>query len=222
MAADILCYQTTHVPVGSDQKQHIELAHDIATRFNIEHAKEEFFSSSRTCFMSSGTRVMSLRDGNNKMSKSDPSDYSRINLTDTDEMIIKKFKKAKTDAGDMPQSTDDFEDRPDIKNLYNLYSALTNKPLDDIIQHFSDKNFSALKTELADITVEVVKPFRLEIEKTLAETDYIDTILKEGALKARHIAEPILRKTYDIMGFYNLMAEEKKELFYVLWMAVLK
>lgn len=201
MAADILCYQATHIPVGSDQKQHIELARDIAIRFNLEHAQHDFFPLPEPVFMAAGTRVMSLRDGSSKMSKSDPSDNSRINLTDSDEDIAKKFKKAKTDAGEMPQSIDGFEERPDVKNLYQLYAALTDQSIDTVLQHFSSKNFSSLKTELADVTIETVRPFRIEIEKTLAETDYIDSILKEGAQKARDIAQPILRKTYDIMGF---------------------
>lgn len=201
MAADILCYHATHVPVGADQKQHIELARDIAVKFNLDHAKANFFPLPEPVFMHQATRIMSLRDGTQKMSKSDPSDYARINLTDSDDVISSKFRKAKTDAGDMPQSEHDLDNRPEIRNLYTIYGALTDKTLLETITHFADKNFSSLKTELADIAIAVIRPFRLEIEKTLADTHYIDTILKQGGQQAQEIAQPILRQTYDIMGF---------------------
>ena len=201
MAADILCYHATHVPVGADQKQHIELARDIAVKFNLDHAKSDFFPLPEPVFMSQATRIMSLRDGTQKMSKSDPSDYARINLTDNDDIIRAKLRKAKTDAEAMPQNEQELENRPEIRNLYTIYSALTDKSLLETIIYFADKNFSSLKNELAEVAIAVIRPFRLEIEKTLADTDYIDTILKEGGQRAQAIAQPIVRQTYDIMGF---------------------
>ncbi|MEM6603441.1 MAG: tryptophan--tRNA ligase [Pseudomonadota bacterium] len=201
MAADILCYKATHVPVGADQKQHLELARDIATRFNLEHAGYDFFPLPEPLIGETAMRIMSLRDGTKKMSKSDPSDYARIHLTDSDEDIIKKFKKAKTDGGEMPATIEELEERPEIKNLLTLHAAMTNGTLAKSLTEFKSQNFSTLKSTLADITIEVVRPFRIEMTKVLEDTDYIDTILQEGAMKARAIASPIVKDVYDIMGF---------------------
>lgn len=201
MAADILCYHATHIPVGADQKQHIELARDIAVRFNLENAKHDFFPLPEPVFMDNATRVMSLRDGTQKMSKSDPSDYSRIHLSDSNDEIALKFRKAKTDAGDMPVTTEDMLDRPEIKNLFTLYSALTNTSIEESLQNFQGKQFSSLKSELADATIAVVSPIRNEMEKLLSDEKHLENILKDGARKASDIARPIVREVYDIVGF---------------------
>ena len=200
MAADILTYGATHIPVGDDQKQHIELARDIVMRFNLEHAKSEFFPLPEPVFQTNALRIMSLRDGSQKMSKSDPSDYSRINLTDSNDDIIKKFKKAKTDADPMPQHPDDFEGRPEVKNLYGLYAALANISIDESLEYFKDKNFSGLKSSLADVTISAIAPIRDEISRIMDDKDYIHKVLADGAGRARKIADPIVKQTYEIMG----------------------
>jgi len=201
MAADILCYQATHVPVGDDQKQHLELARDIAVRFNLEHAKADFFPLPEPVFMKTATRVMSLRDGTQKMSKSDVSDYSRINLTDDDDTIALKYRKAKTDAGDMPAVLDDLKDRPDVKNLFTLYSALQDISLQQAVDEFQGKNFSALKTAVADSTIAVIAPIRDKMNHLLQDKQYLNHILHQGAARANHISQSVLRDVYDIMGF---------------------
>ncbi len=201
MAADILLYKATHVPVGDDQRQHLELARDIAIRFNLEHAKENFFPEPETITPPMAARIMSLRDGTAKMSKSDPSDMSRINLTDDNDTIIKKFRKAKTDIGAMPCTLSDLETRPEIKNLYTIYAVLSTISLSDTVNMFMDKNFSTLKESLADVTCQTITPIRQEMKKLLSDTHYIDTILNKNALKAREIASPILSDVYKIMGF---------------------
>lgn len=201
MAADILCYKATHVPVGEDQKQHLELARDIAVRFNLEHAKSDFFPLPEPVTPKETARVMSLRDGNAKMSKSDPSDNARINLNDEDDVIAQKIKKAKTDGGLPPATLEDLESRAEIHNLYKIYAALTEKPVETVIDGFADKNFSAFKTALTEILVETVRPFRAEMGKVLTDTQYIDDILTRGAEKARAIADPIVSDVYEIFGF---------------------
>ncbi len=201
MAADILLYKTTHVPVGEDQRQHIELARDIAIRFNLEHAKSDFFPEPETVMPPMAARVMSLRDGTAKMSKSDPSDMSRINLTDDSDTIVKKFRKAKTDMLDMPQSVTDLENRPEIKNLYTIFAVLSNISIDKAVDSFVDKNFSALKEALAEVTCQAISPIRDEMARMLIDTDFIDKILYQNAQKARAIAQPILKDVYEIMGF---------------------
>ena len=201
MAADILLYKATHVPVGDDQRQHLELARDIAIRFNQEHAKSNFFPEPETMIPPIAARIMSLRDGTAKMSKSDPSDMSRINMTDDNDMIAKKFRKAKTDADDMPQTLDSINDRPEVKNLYTIYSVLANISLKETVDFFATKDFKALKQELADVTCAVIAPIRDNTQKMLSDITYIDAILNNNADKARMIAKPILQEVHDIMGF---------------------
>ena len=201
MAADILLYKSPHVPVGDDQRQHLELARDIAIRFNLEHAKENFFPEPETMLPPIAARIMSLRDGTTKMSKSDPSDMSRINLTDDNDTIIKKFRKAKTDLDGMPQTITELDNRPEIKNLYTIYAVLAKTSLTDVVDKFIDKNFSTLKETLGDITCQTLSPIRTEMTKLLQDTHYIDDILEKNAQKARNIASPILKDVYKIMGF---------------------
>jgi len=201
MAADILLYKATHVPVGEDQKQHLELARDIAIRFNLEHAKTNFFPEPETIVPPIAARIMSLRDGTAKMSKSDPSDMSRINMCDDNDLIVKKFRKAKTDMLPMPHTLDALTDRPEVKNLYTIYAVLANISFDEVIDLFADKDFKTFKETLAEIACSVVAPIRDETNKMLQDTDYIDHILSVGADKARQIAAPILADIYKIMGF---------------------
>ncbi|MFT6071605.1 MAG: tryptophanyl-tRNA synthetase [Alphaproteobacteria bacterium] len=201
MAADILLYKTTHVPVGDDQRQHLELARDIAIRFNQEHAKANFFPEPETMIPPIAARIMSLRDGTAKMSKSDPSDMSRINMTDDNDMIAKKFRKAKTDADDMPKTLDSINDRHEVKNLYTIYSVLANISLEATVEFFATKDFKALKQELADVTCAVIAPIRDNTKKMLTDVTYIDAILNKNADKARMIAKPVLQEVHDIMGF---------------------
>jgi tryptophanyl-tRNA synthetase len=201
MAADILLYKTTHVPVGDDQKQHLELSRDIAIRFNLEHAKYNFFPEPETMIPPIAARIMSLRDGTAKMSKSDPSDMSRINMTDDNDTIIKKFRKAKTDLEGMPQTVSELDNRLEIKNLYTIYAVLTGLDLLAVVDKFVDKNFSTLKESLGEITCSTLSPIRLEISKLLNDASYIDMILSKNAARARQIAQPVLKEVYDIMGF---------------------
>lgn len=201
MAADILLYKTTHVPVGDDQKQHIELARDIAIKFNQDYAQADFFPEPEPMIPPVAARIMSLRDGTAKMSKSDPSDMSRINLTDDNDLILKKIRKAKTDMEPIPQSVDDLEGRPEIKNLYTIFASVTNKPISDIISEFSSKDFATVKVSLAEAVCDMLSPIRSEMTKLLDNTDYIDDILNQNAFKAREIASPILSQVHQIMGF---------------------
>ena len=201
MAADILLYKATHVPVGDDQKQHLELARDIAIRFNLEHAKENFFPEPETLIPPLAARIMSLRDGTAKMSKSDPSDMSRINMTDDNDIISKKFRKAKTDLEGMPCNITELDTRPEIKNLYTIYAVLSNISLSEVVDKFVDKNFNSLKEALAEITCQTISPIRDEMKKILTDTTYIDSILVKNAQKAREIASPVIADIYKIMGF---------------------
>ncbi len=201
MAADILLYKATHVPVGDDQRQHLELARDIAIRFNLEHARYNFFPEPETMIPPIAARIMSLRDGTAKMSKSDPSDMSRINMTDDNDTIIKKFRKAKTDLEGMPQTITELDTRPEIKNLYTIYAVLSNISIAEAVDKFVDKNFSTLKESLGDITIQTISPIRDEVAKLLTDTAYIDNILNKNAQKARNIASPVITDVYKIMGF---------------------
>jgi tryptophanyl-tRNA synthetase len=201
MAADILLYKATHVPVGDDQKQHLELARDIAIRFNLEHAKTTFFPEPEPMIPPIAARIMSLRDGTIKMSKSDPSDMSRINMTDSNDDILKKFRKAKTDADAMPTSLQELEKRPEIKNLYTIYAVFSNSTLQETLLFFINKDFKTLKEALAEVTCTAIAPIRDETQKMLNDTHYIDTILTQGAERARNIASVTLNDVNKIMGF---------------------
>lgn len=202
MAADILLYKATHVPVGEDQKQHIELAREIVGTFT--HRYGELFPMPEPIILAEGARIMSLRDGASKMSKSAESDLSRINLTDDADLIVQKFKKAKTDAGAVPSSPDEWEDRPEARNLLMIYSVLSDEPMKDVFARFGGAQFSALKTALADLAVDKLAPITTEMNRLMAHPDEIDAILKKGAEKAQAIAAPVLKDVQDAMGFIRL------------------
>jgi tryptophanyl-tRNA synthetase len=206
MAADILLYKATHVPVGDDQKQHIELARDIASSFNNMFSldnENNFFSLPEPQIFGPATRVMSLRDGTKKMSKSDPSDASRINLTDTKEEISNKIKKAKTDSNPLPETVDELKKRPEAFNLLNIYSSLSNQTLDKTVKNFVGQGFSHFKPKLIELAVENLNPISSEMRYLLKDTKAIDKILKNGEIKARQIAEPVLRDVKSLIGFIN-------------------
>ncbi len=199
MAADILVYHATHVPVGEDQKQHLELTRDIAEKFNHDY-KVDWFPITEPVIEGAATRVMSLRDGTKKMSKSDPSDMSRINLTDDADMIAKKIRKAKTDPEPLPDSVDGLEDRPEARNLVNIYAGLSGRTPDDVINEFAGAQFGQFKPKLADLAVSVLSPINAEMNRLMADVAEIDRILGDGADRAAAIANPILERTFDIIG----------------------
>lgn len=206
MAADILLYKATHVPVGDDQKQHIELARDIASSFNNMFTldnENNFFSLPEPQIFGPATRVMSLRDGTKKMSKSDPSDASRINLTDTKEEISSKIKKAKTDPNPLPETVDELKKRPEAFNLLNIYSSLSNQTLDKTVENFVGQGFSHFKPKLIELAVENLNPISSEMRYLLKDTKAIDKILKTGEIKARQIAEPVLQDVKSLVGLIN-------------------
>ena len=200
MAADILAYLATHVPVGDDQKQHLELSRDIAQKFNNDF-DVEFFPQPEPLIYGSATRVMSLRDGNKKMSKSDPSDFSRILLTDDDDTISTKIKKAKSDSELIPSSKDDLQNKPECLNLINILSATTNQSVDQVLGNYSGKEYSSLKKDLADSLIQVISPIRSEINNLLNNRDELNVILADGTEKAAAIANPIIEEVYKIVGF---------------------
>lgn len=202
MAADILLYQATHVPVGEDQKQHLELTRDVASTFNHRYGKE-FFTIPEPLIMGEATRVMSLRDGSQKMSKSAESDLSRINLTDTPEMIADKIKRAKTDPLPLPESADGLKDRPEADNLVTIYAALSGTTKAAVIAEFGGKQFSEFKPKLSDLTVAKIGPITEKMRHLLAEPQEIDAILEAGAEKARSIASPVLKEVKQVMGFWK-------------------
>ena len=204
MAADVLLYHVTHVPVGEDQKQHLELARDLATVFNNIY-RVEHFCLPEPVILKEGCRVMSLRDGRSKMSKSDPSDFSRIHLMDREDDIVSKIKKAKTDAGDIPADPYELKNRPDVENLLEIWAVLQGKTLKDACQHFSGKGFATLKKELADVLVHAIRPIGQEMESLLSNRDFLDKVLKEGADHASHIAHDNLKAIYDIVGFHPII-----------------
>ena len=200
MAADILAYLATHVPVGDDQKQHLELSRDIAQKFNNDFGVE-FFPQPEPLIYGSATRVMSLRDGNKKMSKSDPSDFSRILLTDDDDTISAKIRKAKSDSELIPSSKDDLQNKPECLNLINILSATTNQSVDQVLGNYAGKEYSALKKDLADSLIQVISPIRGEINNLLNNRDELNVILADGTKKAAAIANPIIEEVYKIVGF---------------------
>ena len=201
MAADILLYDTTHVPVGDDQKQHLELCRDIAQKFNNDFNAEDFFKVPEPLIQKEFSRIMSLKDGSKKMSKSELSDLSRINLTDDKDQIINKIKKAKTDPLPLPETVAELEKRPEAKNLIGIYSSLVNKNLEKSIMEFSGKNFSEFKEKLSQVIVEKIIPISTEIKKLLNEKEYLDKILLKGSEKADKIASKKLKKIHEIVGF---------------------
>jgi tryptophanyl-tRNA synthetase len=199
MAADILLYHATHVPVGEDQKQHVELTRDIAIKFNHDY-KVDFFPITVPVIEGAATRVMSLRDGSKKMSKSDPSDASRINLTDDADTIAQKFRKARTDAEPLPETLAGLKDRPEARNLVNIYAALSDLSAEKVVTEFAGKGFGIFKPALADLAVAKLSPIATEMKRLMADPGEIDRILGDGAERANAIAEPILAKTVDIVG----------------------
>lgn len=203
MAADILLYKATHVPVGEDQKQHLELARDIATKFNNDFVSG-FFPLPEPVITGPATRVMSLRDGLKKMSKSDESDNSRINLTDTAENIAQKFKKAKTDLFEgIPSEEAGLKDRPEVDNLVSIFASLQNVSKTDILKTYGGGGFAAFKNGLADCAVEVLAPKTAEMTRLLADTHHIDAILKDGSTRARAKAEVTMRDVKEVLGFIH-------------------
>ncbi|MCA0963668.1 tryptophan--tRNA ligase [Salipiger bermudensis] len=199
MAADILLYHATQVPVGEDQKQHVELTRDIAAKFNHDYGTE-FFPMTEPVIEGAATRVMSLRDGSKKMSKSDPSDASRINMTDDADAIAKKIRKAKTDPEPLPSEPAGLAERPEARNLVNIYAALSEQSVDAVMADVGGKAFSEFKPMLADLAVAKLAPISTEMARYMEDPAEIDRILADGASRARKIAAPILKKTYEIVG----------------------
>ena len=199
MAADILVYHATMVPVGEDQKQHVELTRDIAAKFNHDY-KTDFFPMPEPLIEGTATRVMSLRDGTKKMSKSDPSDASRINLTDDADTIAKKFRKAVTDPAPLPESLEGLAERPEARNLVNIYAALSNRNAEAVIAEFGGQGWGTFKPALADLAVAKLEPISSEMSRLMNDPAEIDRILGAGAEQARAIAQPILEGALDIMG----------------------
>ena len=199
MAADILLYHATQVPVGEDQKQHLELTRDIANKFNHDYGID-FFPVTEPLIEGAATRVMSLRDGSKKMSKSDPSDQSRINLTDDADTIAKKIRKAKTDPEPLPDHLDGLKDRPEAKNLVNIYAALSGQSTEAVVAEFAGAQFGTFKPKLAELAVASLSPITTEMNRLMGDPAEIDRILAKGAVRANAIAQPILEKTYDIVG----------------------
>jgi tryptophanyl-tRNA synthetase len=201
MAADILVYKATHVPVGEDQKQHLELARDIAQKFNNDFGAPDFFPQPEPVITGTATRVMSLRDGTKKMSKSDESDLSRINLTDDADTIANKIRRAKTDPNPLPENKGGLAGRPEAENLLNIYAALADQDRDAVIAQFAGQQFSTFKNALAELTVAKIEPITKEMRRLLADPAEIDRVLNAGAKKARAIATPIVAEVKKKVGF---------------------
>ena len=201
MAADILLYDASHVPVGEDQKQHLELCRDIAQKFNKDFNVEDFFKVPEPLIQKEFSRIMSLKDGQKKMSKSELSDLSRINLTDTKDQIVNKIKKAKTDTLPMPSSIDELRKRPEVNNLIGIYSSLSEESLEKIINTFSGKNFSEFKDSLSQSLVDCLDPISNEIKKLKDDKEYLNQILYDGSKKANEIASKKIKKIHEIVGF---------------------
>ncbi len=198
-AADVLLYQTTHVPVGDDQKQHLELARDIATKFNLDTATDTFTLPEPT-IAPTAARIMSLRDGNAKMSKSDPSDASRINLVDNPDTIMAKIRKAKTDAEPLPSEAAGLEGRPEAKNLVAIYAAMADESFDAVLARFAGQGFGAFKPALGDLLVETLRPIATRLGELKADPTAIDAALADGAARAAALAQPTLDAAYVALG----------------------
>jgi len=200
MAADILAYHATHVPVGEDQKQHVELTRDIAAKFNHDFKVPDFFPQPAPIIDGPATRVMNLRDGTKKMSKSGESDMERINMTDDAATIAKKFKKARTDPDALPDTLEGLKDRPEARNLVDIYAALSEATPEAVITEYAGAGWGRFKPALADLAVAKLAPISEEMARLMTQPDEIDAILAKGAAKADAIARPILEQTYDIVG----------------------
>jgi len=201
MAADILLYDATHVPVGEDQKQHLELARDISKKFNSDFGAPDFFRIPEPLIQKNFARIMSLKDGNKKMSKSDPSELSRINLTDTEAEIINKIKKAKTDTNPFPTNINNLKSRPEIENLIGIYSSLSGKKIENLLNEFKNKNFSFFKEQLSDVIVEKISPISKEIKKLNQDPSYIDQVLQDGSEKAYELSSKKIKDIKKKFGF---------------------
>ena len=201
MAADILLYDATHVPVGEDQKQHLELCRDIAQKFNNDFNVPDFLKVPEPLIQKNFARIMSLKDGLKKMSKSDPSDLSRINLNDNKDLIINKIKKAKTDTLPMPSLNEDLEKRPEVQNLLGIYSSISNESIDKIKSEFEGKNFSIFKDKLSELLAGKIDPIGKKIKDLLKDEKYLDQILENGAQKADNLASKKINKIKDLIGF---------------------
>ncbi len=201
MAADILLYKATHVPVGEDQKQHLELTRDIAVRFNNEFDAGGFFPLPEPLIKGAGARVMSLRDGSSKMSKSDPSDLSRINLTDDADTIAKKIKKARTDPEPLPDTMEGLEGRLEAENLIGIFAALSGRTSEDVLAEYAGQGFGVFKPALAELAVDKLAPVTSEMRRLQADPAFLETILKKGADRADAIATPILEDVKSVVGF---------------------
>ena len=206
MAADILLYQATHVPVGEDQKQHLELARDIAQKFNNDFDAAGFFPLPEPLIQGPATRVMSLRDGSKKMSKSDPSDLSRITMLDSADEIAKKIRKAKTDPEVLPESQDGLAGRPEAANLLGIYAALAEQEMATAISQFAGQQFSALKEALAELAIAKIAPIGDEMRRLNDDPGAVDAVLADGAARARAIAEPIMAEVRKLVGFLGSKA----------------
>jgi len=203
-AADILVYKATHVPVGEDQKQHLELCRDIAARFNRDFGKGDMvFPLTEPVIQGPGARIMSLRNGSAKMSKSDVSDNSRINLDDEADKIAKKIKKAKTDPTELPDNVDGLADRPEASNLVGIYAALTGTSKADVLAEFGGKGFGTFKPALADVAVEYLAPISDEYRRLISDKTEIDRILADGAERAAAVAEPVVQEAKKAVGFWG-------------------
>ena len=201
MAADILLYDATHVPVGNDQKQHLELCRDIAQKFNNDFDATDFLKVPEPLIQKQFSRIMSLKDGIKKMSKSDPSDLSRINLTDDKDQIINKIKKAKTDPLPLPGAINNLAERPEAENLLGIYSSLKNQNLEKSLIEFNGKNFSEFKEQLSELLIERIEPISNEIKKLLEDINFLDSVLLEGSVKADKIASKKIKEIKELVGF---------------------
>ena len=201
MAADILLYDATHVPVGEDQKQHLELSRDIAQKFNSDYSCPEFLRVPEPLIKKNFSRIMSLKDGTKKMSKSDPSELSRINLSDDKDEIVNKIKKAKTDNYTMPVKLEELDKRREVENLLGIYASLNDQSLESLINEFGGNNFSDFKNKLAEVLVERICPISNEINKLLKNEKYIDEVLENGSIKAEKIAQIKVNAIKQKIGF---------------------
>ena len=200
MAADILLYKATHVPVGEDQKQHLELTRDIAKKFNNDFNSKDYFPIVEPVIPKEISRVMSLRDGNKKMSKSEDSDYSRLNLTDEKDLIDKKIKKAKTDAEPIPSELSGLKNRKEAANLVSIYASINNTNVEAVLKEFEGKNFSTFKSKLSELVIEKIYPIGVEVKKLLEDKNYLYKILENGGKKADILAKKNLKEIYEIIG----------------------
>ena len=200
MAADILLYKATHVPVGEDQKQHLELTRDIANKFNNDFNSKDYFPIVEPVIPKEISRVMSLRDGNKKMSKSEDSDYSRLNLTDEKDLIDKKIKKAKTDAEPIPSELSGLKNRKEAANLVSIYASINNTNVEAVLKEFKGKNFSTFKSKLSELVIEKIYPIGVEVKKLLEDKKYLYKILENGGKKADILAKKNLKEIYEIIG----------------------